>query len=311
MPTHTLKGAVGELAASHHGAFSRRQAASIGVSTRHLVRLVDQRVLTEPAPGVYALLGTPLTWRHRLAVATLCSNEAGAAAYESSAQLHAFDGYTDDAVTVLLPSPRRLRLEGVSVHVGPMDPVDLTVIDGIRCTTVERTLCDLGSVSSPFMVKLAFEWYWRTCSDLSVLQQTVDRLHRPGQRGTRAIQDLIVESRLHGRPTESGLEVRLEAIIGDIPGLVRQHEVFDESGQFVARVDFAIPSLRLAFEAHSEQFHSGPDAQERDLRRHARLTDADWRTRYITSKEMLNPLGLRAEVQRLLGSSESPALPTW
>lgn len=311
MPTNTLKGAVGELAASHHGAFSRRQAVSVGVTTRQLGQLIESGHLVEPAPGVFAVRGTPDTWLHRLAVATLCCNEIGAAGFESSAQLHHVDGYADDAISLLLPSPRKLRLMNVSVHVGPMAPNDLTLVDGIRCTTVERTLCDLGSVSPSFRMKLAFEWYWRTRGDLSALQATVDRLHRPGQRGTKAIQELIVDSHLRGRPTESGLEVRLEAIIGDIPGLVRQHEVFDAAGQFVARVDFAIPSLRLAFEAHSEQFHSSPEAQVRDQRRHERLTDANWRVRYITSKDMANPTALRAEVQRLLWSSTSPSLPVW
>jgi hypothetical protein len=311
MPAITLMGAVGELAASHHGAFSRRQAASIGVTTRQLLRLVDRRMLLEPAPGVYTLSNVAATWHQRLAVATMCCNEIGAGGFESAAQLHMIDGFGDDAISLLLPAPRRLHLAGVTVHVGPMDDIDLTTVDGIRCTTVERTLCDVGSVSPPFRVRLAIEWYWRTRGDLSALQATVDRLHRPGQRGTKAIQELIVDSRLRGRATESGLEVRLEAIIGDIPGLVRQHEVFDSSGHFVARVDFAIPALRLAFEAHSEQFHSSPEAQRRDLRRHEHLIDAGWRTRYITSKEMLNPTKLRSEVCRLLRSTETPGLPTW
>ncbi len=311
MPTNTLEGAVGELAASHHGAFSRRQAVSIGVSTRHLVRHVEHGALLEPAPGVYVDRSAPATWRQRLAIATLCSNEAGAGGFESAAQLHGVDGYADDAIALLLPSPRRVRLAGVTAHVGPMSDVDLTEIDGIRCTTVERTLCDLGSVSPPFRVNLAFEWYWRAQRDLSILQATVDRLHRPGQHGTKAIQELIADALLHGRPTESALEVRLEGIIGDIPGIVRQHEVFDGNGQFVARVDFAIPSRRLALEAHSKQFHSSTEAQAQDRRRHERLTDADWRVRYITSNDMANPAKLRGEIHSLLRSNTSPSLPTW
>lgn len=311
MPTHALTGAVGEFAASRHGALSRRQAASIGVTAPQLAVLVSNGQIVEAAPGVFVLGASEATWHQRVAVATLCSNEAGVAAFQCAAQLHGVDGFAEEPVVVLLAAPRRLRVEGVVTHVGPLDPIDVTVVDGIRCTAVERTLCDVGSVVPPFRLKLAFEWYWRTHRDLSRLQAAVDRLHRPGQHGTKAIQELLVEARVRGRPAESGLEVRLEAIIGDLDGLVRQHEVYDEAGRFVARTDFAIPSLRLAFEAHSAQFHSSPEAVRRDRFRHERLTAAGWRVRYITSKEMASPLALRADVGRLLRSTESPTLPSW
>lgn len=311
MPTFTLMGAVGELAASPHGVFSRSQAVSLGVSTRNLVQLVVERVITEAAPGVYLAGGSIPTWRQRLRVATLCCNESGVAAFQSSAQLHGADGFADDTVAVLLPAPRKLRVADVEVHVGPMDAIDLTTVDGIRCTTLERTLCDLGSTSSPQRVKLAFEWYWRHHLDLSVLQHTVDRLHRRGQRGTKVLQQLLAEADAHGRPAESALEVRLEAVIGDLEGLVRQHEVFDEMGRFVARTDFAIPARRLAFEAHSVEFHSDRAAVERDTARHRRLTAAGWRVRYVTAAEMADPDQLYADIARLLRSDESPTLPVW
>jgi very-short-patch-repair endonuclease len=166
-------------------------------------------------------------------------------------------------------------------------------------------------VSSEFVVELAFEWYWRQHRDLHALQCAVDRLHRPGQHGTKVIQELLVAARLHGRPTESALEVKLEAIIGDLDGIVRQYEVFDESGRFVARPDFAIPSMRIAIEAHSVQHHFGSGAARRDGARHDKLVANEWRVRYVTSKEMDDPMKLRSSIRQLLRSSESPTLPTW
>ncbi|MDO8362009.1 MAG: hypothetical protein Q7V88_03865 [Actinomycetota bacterium] len=176
------------------------------------------RLLAEPAPGVLVLAGTPQTWRQRLAVATLCSNSAGAAGFQAAAALHGADGFPETDLALLLPSPRRILYHGVTVHVGPFEEIDLTEVDGIRCTTIERTLCDLGSVTSAFLVGLAFEWYWRRTGDLDRLQQTVERLNRPGQRGTRLIQEFLGDARLKGVPTESGLEVRLEAILGEFEG---------------------------------------------------------------------------------------------
>jgi very-short-patch-repair endonuclease len=310
MPTITLPGAVGEFAASRHGVLSKRQAASFGLKPSDLRQLVLHRVLQEVAPGVFLLPDSEPTWKREMMSATLCSREIGVAGYESAGALHVVDGCPPGPVVLALRAPRRILMDGVRTHVGPLEDIDVTEVEHIRCTTVERTICDIASVSTDFMAKMAFEWYWRTRQNLSSLQHTVDRLHRPGQSGTKIIQELLVEARLTGKPTESALEVRLEAIIGDIEGLVRQHEIFDSSGRFVGRVDFAIPQLRIGIEAHSKQHHSSPEAHQRDRKRHDDIVAADWRVRYITSKEMDDPCRLRNGVQRMINGLENPGFPT-
>lgn len=304
-----LPGPVGELAASHHGAFTRRQAASLGLSKRAIAALLACGAVRSPAPGVLVDVRHPPSWRQTMSVATMTCNSVGIAGFESAACLHGTDGNWDDKVVLLLAAPRRILLDNVTVHVGPIDAQDVTIIDGIPCTTAERTICDLGAVLGDMPLRLAFEWYWRTRGNLTALQAAVDRLHRPGQRGTKAVQALIVEARLKGRPTDSALEVRLDAILGDIEGIVRQHEVRDAAGAFVARVDFALPAHRLAIEAHSRQYHESPEATARDEARHARLIAADWRVRYVTSTEMSDPCKVRSSVLRLVHSDESPTVP--
>ncbi len=299
MPVNTPWGAAGEFAASRHGALSRRQAAALGLTPSPVRRLINERRLHEPAPRVLVVVGTDDTWRQRLMIATLCCNSIGVAGFRSAAALHGMDRYPEGPVELLLPAPRKLRLHGVDVHVGPLTPEDIVVVDGIRATTIERTLCDLGAVDPWWVVQYALEWAWRSGMEPASLQATIDRLHRPGQHGTKVAQELLVEARLRGKPTESALEVRLEAIIGDIPGVVRQHVVCDEAGGFVARVDFAIPSVRLAIEAHSKQFHTGADAEQRDARRHERLVACGWTVEYVTSDQMKDPAKVRSTTLRL------------
>ncbi len=263
-------------------------------------------------PGVLVVREAPPTWRQQLMVATLACNAAGVAGFESSAAMHGVDGFGEGPLSLVVRAPRKILMERVDVHVGPLCDADIIEIDGVRCTSLERTLCDLGSSADAFRVRLAFEWYWRVKGDLNGLQSTVDRLHRPGQHGTKVIQELLVDARLKGRPTESALEVRLEAIIGDLDGLVRQYEVVDRNGAFVARADFAVPAARVAIEAHSREFHSSPAAHQRDAERHARLVAHEWRVRYVTKIEMENPSSLRSSVRRivLLGDAP-PGLPAW
>ena len=305
----TLEGAVGELAASRHGVISRRQAVSIGLHSADLRRLVRTRVLAVVAPNVFVLVSAPSTWRQQLAIATACANEAGAVGFESAGGLHRIDGATEDRIVLLLAAPRRIHYDKVEVHVGPVEAMDLTVVDGIRCTTIERTLCDLATVRSDFEVRLAFEWYWRRHPDLSALQQTIDRLHRPGQSGTKVLQRVLLEAQMEGVPTESGLEVRLEAVLRGMPGLVRQFEVFGDDRRFVARVDFALPDHRIALEAHSVEFHSSEAAHVADVARHRRLVDAGWRVRYVTSADMADPVRVWHDVQAMRRGGPGHTLP--
>lgn len=202
-------GAAGEFAASRHGVLTRSQAADNGISHRVLHRLPRDRDLVEPTPGVLVVVGSPPTWRQQLYVATLASDEAGAAGFRSAATLKGLDGYPTGPVELLLPSKRRIHVPHVA-HVGPIAAADITEVDHIRCTSVARTLCDLGSVDPPARVKVAFESAWREGSSLTWLRQTAERLHRPGQRGTGVLFRLLDDAELKGKATESALEVRVE-----------------------------------------------------------------------------------------------------
>jgi very-short-patch-repair endonuclease len=298
-------GAAGEFAASRHGVITRSQAAEYGISRTVLARLVRDQVLDEPVPGVLVVRGSPPTWRQRLLVAILEPKCQSAGTCGAAAALHGLDGYEPGSLDVLLPSGRRSRLEGVIHHRGPMGPEharDFTIVDSIPCTGVARTLCDLGSVDSPDRVALAFECAWRRGYSLTWMRQTAERLHRPGQRGTGVLLRLLDQAHLASTPTASALEVRVEAALADIPGLVRQHTVFDSSGRFVARVDFAIPELKIAIEAHSRQFHFGEGHLELDARREEALNAEGWIVRFVTHALARDAAGLRSSVISLVSA---------
>ena len=67
----------------------------------------------------------------------------------------------------------------------------------------------------------------------------------------------------------------------DIPPLVRQHVIEDARGRFVARVDLAVPTARLAIEAHSREFHFGPERETADEDRDLRLAAEGWEVLYL------------------------------
>ena len=301
-------GAAGEFAASRHGALTRSQAAERGISSRVVSRLLRDGVLGEPAPGVLVVRGTPPTWHQRLYVATLACKGAGAAGFRSAAGLGDFDGYGQGPLELLLPDGRHSHLSDVIHHRGPMGPQhanDFTQLAGIRCTGIARTLCDLGSVDPRDKVRTAFESVWRRGVCLVWLRETAERLHRPGQRGTGVLMSLLDEAVTHGTPTESALETFLENSLAGIPGLVRQHVIFDASRRFVARVDFAIPELKIAIEAHSRKYHFGPDHEDADADREARVQAEGWVIRYVTKSQARNRSELLSSIRALIAARRS------
>jgi very-short-patch-repair endonuclease len=190
---------------------------------------------------------------------------------------------------------------------GPEHSLDFTEVDGIRCTGVARTLCDLGSVDSRERVKMAFESAWRNGYSLTWMRQTAERLHRPGQRGTGVLLRLLASAETYTTPTASALEVVVEEALAGIPGVVRQFSVFDATGRFVGRPDFAIPHLKIAIEAHSRKFHFGQQREDSDAAREADLQSQGWIVRYTTRAQARNRRALRSSLIALIKARQIAA----
>ena len=323
-------GAVGEFAASRHGAFTRKQAADLGVSTKVIARLKDSGHVAEPLPGVLVVVGSVPTWQQQMKVATLGSMSAGVAGFRSAAALHRLDGYRLDGyradghrldgyrldgyradgyrvgpIELIVPSWRRV-LVGIAVqHCAHVNHTDVVTVDEVPCTGIARTLADLGSVDPVGKVRAAFESAWRRGISLHWMRESAERLHRPGQSGTRILLQLLDEAELAKRPTESVLELRLDRCLHGIEGVVRQHNVRGGKGRFIARVDFAVPHVRLAIEAHSREFHFGAGAVERDEAREHALMQQGWAVVYFGDRHLRTPAKVRAKVRALIQRREA------
>ena len=295
-------GAVGEFAASRHGVITRKQAASLGFSRNLVARHLSLGYLREPTSGVLVVVGSAGSWHQQLMVATLGSNAAGVVGFRSGAALAGLDGYRAGPVEIVVPSARSLLAKIAVVHRGPLPPQDICTVGGIRCTTIARTLVDIASVDPLDVVQQAFESAWRRGTSLAWIRQTAERLHDRGQRGSRTILDLLDLANHHQQPTESALELRLERSLRTVPGLVRQHQVVDHTGKLVARVDFAVPQVRLAIEAHSREFHFGPTAVNRDEQREHRLVKNGWHVLYFGADSLNSPETVRNTVLATIGS---------
>lgn len=272
--------AVAELAASQHGAFHRSQAAEIGLTTRQLRRAATKGLLRRSTSQVFVYLSNPVTTRQNLIVASL----AGAvASHRSAAMLHKLDGASSKVVEVTVARGSEISLAGVVVHRSSAhESCDVTTVDGIRCTSIARTLAELGAVVSDDVVEQALDSSLRRGVSARWIEETHNRLWRPGPCGGGALARVIRNPRRRRELPESWLETLVERLVtaGGLPAPTLQHEVVLESGP--RRMDLAFPEIRLGIEGHSRRFHFGPLREEADNLRDLQFAAAGWELIYVT-----------------------------
>lgn len=139
-------------------------------------------------------------------------------------------------------------------------PERIITIRGFPCTDGLQTLVDLAHRLDDDGWEQALESALRlelvTIPDLAC---ELPHLGRMRIRGTRRIRRVLLQRPLGAPATESLLETLMVQIARLVPGLpppMRQVDVFDQYGQFVARVDLAWPELGLFIELDG-QHHEG------------------------------------------------------
>ncbi|CAN5529489.1 hypothetical protein BH24ACT5_BH24ACT5_25240 [soil metagenome] len=281
---------VAALAAAQHSTFTRRQAATVGFDRRRVTTAKRAGWLVEPVSGVLALAEAPDTWHRRLMIVLLACGTHGVASHRAAARLHGLDGF-DSArnATIEASVSRRFRLDpsvvAVTHHVTPLDAVDVAVIEGVRCTTVARTLADLGSVvrDDQAVRRALTSARRRGAVELAELRATAVRLHRPGQSGTGRLLRVLDQVPWEGRLPDSWFEELLALAVNDpsLPAAVAQCPIADAGGRVVARTDLGFPSVRLGLEGHSRAFHFGPDAGARYEDRDLAAARCGWELLYL------------------------------
>jgi len=284
-------GVVSELAASPNNVFSRAQAASQGLTHRHIKRCLDAGLLCEPWPGSLVALGgiDGPSWLQLIAAATLPtrrrSNDLVVASHRSAARLHRSDGLVDIAdLDVSVERPAKVRLYGIVAHrVQSLDRRDLAVVDGVQCTNLARTLVDLGSVCEPDVVERAFDDAVRRKANLRWLRETALRLNRPGTAGSGIVLDLLHDLEHRGEVRGSWFEKTVELCLDDpeLGTIERQYRLKGADGFEVARFDLAVPDARLGIEAHSRSHHFGEENEASDEQRDHEAARVGWDVMYL------------------------------
>jgi hypothetical protein len=147
---------LGERASDQWGLVTAAQAKLDGVQGVDLLRLERTGLLESVGRGVYLItaavppehLETKVAWL-RLDPKTpawqqaMGSKRSGVVSHASACELHSLGDLPVDRVELTVPVRRTTRDEGVLLHRLALETGDVTVVDGLPVTTVERTIADL------------------------------------------------------------------------------------------------------------------------------------------------------------------------
>lgn len=274
------------VASRQYGLAHLRQLRAVGVSHRALQCAVASGEVERRLPEVYVVAGAPRSWHQDLLAATLDAGPGAAASHRSAAVLLGV-AHRDAprVVEISVARPKYSRSPGAIVHrSGDLTADHVIEVDGIPCTGPLRTLVDLGAVEPWFIVADALERALQS-RQVTILgaEWMLTELSRRGRRGCGVFRHVLDTRALKVASPDPGLlEPRMARVLAGLPEPEYQFVVLDGAGRFVARVDFAVPACREAFEVDGFETHGTPDAMAHDFQRDHALRAAGWGVTHFT-----------------------------
>lgn len=228
--------------------FTRAQLAQRGVTDSDIRRLVGEGSLARVRRGDYLDTSTrPVPQfedRHRILVqATWPRLHSGVLSHHSAAALHGLPLPSHDLGRVHVTrvgDAGGVRRASVQVHRARLDDVEVTEVDGLPVTTLERTAADLARILTPDRGLVVVDAALRQGADPVLLAEIVEMQGRmtgaPRARAIVALGDPLAESAGESRSRWFMHEFNL-------PVRVLQFWVVDSQGNRIGRADFAWPDL--------------------------------------------------------------------
>jgi very-short-patch-repair endonuclease len=162
----------------------------------------------------------------------------------------------------------------VVVHNEALLPGETVSVDGILVTSPARTAFDIGRRCAPWEAVPRLDALANATDVKNVDIEAVAARHR-GARGIRRLRRVLP---LVDGGAESPQESRTRLVLreGGLPRPQTQIRVFNEYGDFVARIDMGWEQWRVGVEFDGAQHWTDARQRTRDIDRHAELADCGW-----------------------------------
>jgi predicted transcriptional regulator of viral defense system len=288
-----LEAAIAELAGAQHAVFSLDQLVAFGLARSSVRSRAAGSRLHRIHHTVYSLVPRSLLTRegHWLAAVLACG-EGAVLSHRTAAALHGLRPTQRAKIDVTVPRRSARRHKGVDLHRSTtLAPEDVTIVDGIPCTTVARALLDLAEVVDPRALERAFDQ--AEAQEVLDLNLILDQLERNrSRRGARRVKRVLETCYIGSAPTESELEEAFFAICRRIKAPLPEVQKWIDLGDggSMIRADFLWRQQRVIVETDGG-FHGTRQARERDPRRDQRALVAGWTPMRTTWRQVVRRPG--------------------
>jgi len=263
-----------DLATRQHGVVARTQLLGLGYSDDAMLEWANTGRLHRLHQGVYAVGHRRLTWHSRCWAGVLGAeaNEVNevvwpaVASHGSAAYLWGLYRYAPERIDVTAPIRRRAKREFVVHFSSILVPEDRGEREGLRVTSVARTLMDLAIRARPEQLdRLLERAEERGLLDLREVEAVLSRAG--GHRGRGRLRRSLALYQPDPAFTRSRFEKQFRRLVIRA-GIPTPSMNFSAHGY---ELDAYWPELRFAVELDLFETHGSRAAFERDRLRHEEL----------------------------------------
>lgn len=250
--------------------FIGSEALSAGLVSERAMRREYELVY----PNVCARRGVTLSAQQRAQAAWLWSKRRGIVAGLSAAAMLG-SKWIDPSEPAELIHDNRRPPPNLVVRNHRVLPEEVVELGGMPVTTAARTAFDLGRHIKSRLI--AVQRLDALANATDVKREEIEAIiaAHPGARGIPRLQRTLP---LMDSGAESPQETvaRLVLIDAGLPPPRTQFRVYDEYGQFVARVDMAYDEVLVGIEYDGPQHWTDPAVRQRDIDKQFALNELGW-----------------------------------
>ncbi len=310
----SLDGAIAALGEAQHCVMRLEHLETLGLTAGAVYKRAARGRLHRVHRGVYSLVPPKLLTREGLYLAAVFACGPGAVlSHRSAAALHGLRDWGHTKIEVTVPGRSgRSGHDGVLVHRSKtLSETDVTVENGIPCTTVARTLFDLADVVTRRQLERAFDQAEvMEAFDLRAINDQLER--NPTRRAAAIVQSILEEHYIGRTPTRNELEEAGLAMSRacNLPDPEVNVLVDPGDGERAIEADLAWSEQRIIIQLDGRRFHHTRQAFERDRRNDQRLLAAGWLVIRVTWKQLRNePERIRRTILKVMAQPRLPPPP--
>lgn len=286
---HVVERAIARIAARQDNVITGDQLTAAGLGRGAIAHRVKVRAMQRLHVNVYLLGAAPPTPMARARAAALACGPDAVVSHRSAACLFGLLPETTGDVDVTIPGRHQAPRPGIRRHrVKSLPRHHVTNANGIRVTSIARTICDLAATESARATEQAFqEALYREIVTDKALKAVLAR--EPRRRGSPVIRALLNNPSL----TRSERERRILRLIKDAQ-LPKPLTNVPLNGY---KADVFWPQYNLILEFDGWQAHGHRHAFESNRKRDQVMLAKGLRTLRVTDRQLTTePIALVARI---------------